>query len=108
MPGLTLTTRSSRLRSRKRSRPSGRAPRAVAARVSPHPSSSSVSPALRGRYARGDDLCELDRVDELAEARYLAVADIPDVDCGLVQGLAACLAGAGVADDCRDGCAGFD
>jgi hypothetical protein len=33
-----------------------------------------------------DDLCELDRVDELPEARQLAVADIPDVDSWLPLG----------------------
>src|SRR5271169_4160292 len=63
---------------------------------------------LRSRYGGGDDLCVLDRVDELPEARQLAVADLPDVDCRHVQGLAGCLAGARVADDCRDGCAGSD
>src|SRR5262249_31935318 len=35
-----------------------------------------------------------------------AVTDLPDVDYRYVQGLAGCLAGAGVADDRRDGCAG--
>src|SRR5271165_4496803 len=59
--------------------------------------------ALRGRYARRDDLCELDRVDELPEPCELAVADLPDVDCRLVQGLAGRLTGARVADDRRDG-----
>ena len=52
-----------------------------------------------GGSRRGDNLCVLDRVDELPEARQLAVADIPDVRGGHVERLSCRFAGARVADD---------
>jgi hypothetical protein len=52
---------------------------------------SATRTALGQPLRRGDDLCELDRVNELPEARQLAVADLPDVDCRLIQGLSVAL-----------------
>ena len=52
---------------------------------------AQAAPLSRDPSDRRDDLCELDSVDELPEARQLAVADLPDVDRRLVQVLAVAL-----------------
>src|SRR6476646_2540200 len=56
-------------------------------------------PLSRHRDIQRNDLDELHGIHELPEARGLAIPDIPDVYCGLVQVLSRSLAGPGVASD---------
>src|SRR5947209_18501833 len=84
------------------------------ARPGPAPLVQGEGPSGRGATPQsdggrnGDDLSELHRVDELPEARKLAVTDIPDVDDGQFQRLPSHFAGPRIADDSGDSFTGSD